>query len=201
MLISLWLIELKKKICLLEFGWVRFHCLIPRETKATETKGLSPNWILFALWSCRTSWKTSTKVIRIFHGSVVREGFWKRSIIDSEGEGGVSFTSYQSWHKDVMAAALDIQCTPLLLSYSKITKDVSASRPSNSKTSIASTRKQSALNRSMVDYGNFFTLCWHSCFCSSIRYPHKLAVFWKKRKAKFNTKVFSVDFGSLFFLS
>ena len=66
---------IEEKICLLEFGWVRFHCWKPRETKATETKGHSPNWILFALWSCKTRWKTSTKVIRIFQGSVAREVF------------------------------------------------------------------------------------------------------------------------------
>ena len=54
----------KKNICVLEFGWIWFHCWIPLETKATETKGHSPKWILFALWSCKTRWKTSTKLIR-----------------------------------------------------------------------------------------------------------------------------------------
>ena len=38
-------------------------------------------------------------------------------------------------------------------------------------------------------------------FSSSIRFPHKLAVFWKKRKAKYSTKVVNLDFGSLIFLS
>ena len=55
-------------------------------------------------------------------------------------------------------------CVPVhedttLLSYSKITKDVSASQPLNRKTPIAYTRIESALNRNMVNYGNFFTLC------------------------------------------
>ena len=38
-------------------------------------------------------------------------------------------------------------------------------------------------------------------FFSPIRYPHKLAVFWKKRKAKYSTKVVNIDFGWMFFLS
>ena len=46
--------------------------------------------------------------------AVLREKVFDNGpIIDSEGEGGVSFTSYQSWYKDVMAAALNIRCTPL----------------------------------------------------------------------------------------
>ena len=69
-----------------------------------------------------------------------------------------------------------------LLSYSKITKDVSALRLLNCKTSITCTRKESALNRSMVDYGNFFTLCWYLCFFHQLGIPTSLQFFGKKEK-------------------
>ena len=84
---------IEEKICLLEFGWVRFHCWIPRETKATETKGHSPNWILFALWSCKTRWKTSSDFSRqcCERSFLIKINYWQR------GGGRGKFTSYQSW--------------------------------------------------------------------------------------------------------
>ena len=86
---------------------------------------------------------------------------------------GIKTSWRPPWRYDVLLC---------LLSYSKITKDVSASQPLNRKTPIAYTRIESALNRNMVNYGNFFTLCWHSCFLPQLGIPASLQFFGKKGK-------------------
>ena len=168
-----------KKSAFLEFGWVRFHSWIPRQTKATETKCHSPNWILFALWSCKTRWKTSTNLIR--SNKFPRQCCERRFLITvnswQRGGGGGGQCRETSWRPPWTYNVLLYR-----LSYSKITKDVSASRPLINKTSIASTRKESALNRSMVDHGIFFILCWYSCFVPQLGIPTSLQFFGKKEK-------------------
>ena len=131
-----------------------------------------------------------------FHSSAVR-GFCWQSIVDSKGEGGVIFTSLgrkmtwrPPWTYDLLFCLFCLFC---LLS----TKDVSVSRLLNRKTSIASTRKKLALNRSMVNYGNFFT--WYSCFVPQLSIPTNLEFFWKKRKAKYSTRVVNLNLRSQFF--
>ena len=157
-----------RKYTFLEFGWVRFHSWIPRQTKATETKGHSPNWILFSLWSCKTRWKTSTKLIcgNKFHGSAAR-GFWLRSIVDSEGEGGVNFCRKTLWRLPWTCHVSNFFAF-CRIPNNKICKCILALR-------ICTEQKYDWL-------WQLFTLCWYSCFVPQLGIPTSLQFFGKKEK-------------------